>query len=190
MDCSLPGSSVCGILQARILEWIVISFSRGSSRPRDRTCVSCTGRVVIYHWAMRVAHNIKNLRYTIIKMHSGLRLSIHWSFLQLFLHSGLVAKLLWPHGLQPARLLCSWDSPGKNTGVGCHFLLLRYSSFKTKQNKHVKLWNRQCHISTFEMLMTLKTHQDISILVILKNLFMFLTVVHAAIIGMLQTIYL
>ena len=31
--------------------------------------------------------------------------------------------LLWPHGLQPARLLCPWDSPGKKTGVGCHFLL-------------------------------------------------------------------
>ena len=30
---------------------------------------------------------------------------------------------LWSHGLQPARLLCPWDSPGKNTGVGCHFLL-------------------------------------------------------------------
>ena len=30
---------------------------------------------------------------------------------------------LWPYGLQPTRLLCSWDSPGKNTGVGCHFLL-------------------------------------------------------------------
>ena len=29
----------------------------------------------------------------------------------------------WPHGLQPARLLCPWDSPGKNTGVGCHVLL-------------------------------------------------------------------
>ena len=41
MDCSLPGSSVRGILQARILEWIAISFSRGSSWPRDRTWVSC-----------------------------------------------------------------------------------------------------------------------------------------------------
>ena len=30
---------------------------------------------------------------------------------------------LWPHGLQPTRLLCPWDSPGKNTGVGCHSLL-------------------------------------------------------------------
>ena len=32
-------------------------------------------------------------------------------------------KTLWPHGLQLARLLCPWDSPGKNAGVGCHFLL-------------------------------------------------------------------
>ena len=40
MDCNLPGSSVHGILQARILEWVAVSFSRGSSRPRDRTQVS------------------------------------------------------------------------------------------------------------------------------------------------------
>ena len=40
MDCSLPGSSVHGIFQARTLEWVAISFSRGSSRPRDRTQVS------------------------------------------------------------------------------------------------------------------------------------------------------
>ena len=37
VDCSLPGPSVHGILQERILEWVAISFSRGSSRPRDRT---------------------------------------------------------------------------------------------------------------------------------------------------------
>ena len=42
MDCSLPGSFVHRILQARILEWVAISFSWGSSRPRDRTQVSCT----------------------------------------------------------------------------------------------------------------------------------------------------
>ena len=40
MDCSLPDSSVHGILQARILEWGAISFFRGSSQPRDRTCIS------------------------------------------------------------------------------------------------------------------------------------------------------
>ena len=41
MDCSLPGSSVCGILQARILEWVAIPFSRASSQPRDQTQLSC-----------------------------------------------------------------------------------------------------------------------------------------------------
>ena len=45
MDCSLSGVSVHGIFQARVLEWIAISFSRGSSRPRNRTWVShITGR--------------------------------------------------------------------------------------------------------------------------------------------------
>ena len=41
MDCSLPGSSVHGTLQVGILEWVVIPFSRESSRPRDQTQVSC-----------------------------------------------------------------------------------------------------------------------------------------------------
>ena len=40
MDCSLPGSSVNGIFQAIVLEWIAISFSRGSAQPTDRTQVS------------------------------------------------------------------------------------------------------------------------------------------------------
>ena len=47
VDCSPPGSSVHEILQARILEWVAISYSRGSSQPRDRThfsCISCIGR--------------------------------------------------------------------------------------------------------------------------------------------------
>ena len=41
MDCSPPGSSVHGIFQARILEWVAISFSRGFFQPRDRARVSC-----------------------------------------------------------------------------------------------------------------------------------------------------
>ena len=49
VDCSLPGSSVHGILQARIPQWVAISSCRGSSRPRDRTCVSCIGRLILYH---------------------------------------------------------------------------------------------------------------------------------------------
>ena len=49
MDCSPPGSSVHGILQARILEWVAISFSRGSSRPRDQTRVSRIVGRCFYH---------------------------------------------------------------------------------------------------------------------------------------------
>ena len=51
MDCSPPGSFVHGILQARILEWVAISFSRGSSWPRDRTQVSCTAGRFFTNWA-------------------------------------------------------------------------------------------------------------------------------------------
>ena len=48
MDCSLPGSSVPGIFQIRILEWVAISFSRRSSRPRDWTHDFCIGRWILY----------------------------------------------------------------------------------------------------------------------------------------------
>ena len=47
MDCSPPGSSVHGILQARILEWVAISYSRGSSQPMDQTYVSY---ICLLHW--------------------------------------------------------------------------------------------------------------------------------------------
>ena len=53
MDCSSPGSSVHEILQARIMEWVAISYYRGSSQPRDQTLVSYIGRWVLYqlsHW--------------------------------------------------------------------------------------------------------------------------------------------
>ena len=57
VDCSLPGSSLHGILQARILEWIAISFSRGSSRPRDRTPVSRIAGRRFNLWATREAQD-------------------------------------------------------------------------------------------------------------------------------------
>ena len=106
MDYSPPGSSVHGILQARILEWGAISFSRGSSWARDQTCiswVSYTGRQVLHHWChlgssyQPAAAAAKSLQ--------------------------VMSNSVWPHRRQPTRLPHPWDSPGKNTGVGCHFLL-------------------------------------------------------------------
>ena len=49
IDCSPPGSSVPAILQARILEWVAMPSSKGSSQPRDGTHISCLGRWVLYH---------------------------------------------------------------------------------------------------------------------------------------------
>ena len=55
MDGSLPGSKVHGIFQARVLEWAAISFSRGSSQPRDWTWVSCIADRHFTVWATREA---------------------------------------------------------------------------------------------------------------------------------------
>ena len=62
IDCSLPCSSIHGIFQARVLEWIAISFSRGPSRPRDRTQVSCiVGRCFTIWTTRKVLYYIINL---------------------------------------------------------------------------------------------------------------------------------
>ena len=56
VDCSLPGSSVHAIFQARILEWVAVSFSRGSSQLRDQTQVSCIVGRHFTVWATREVH--------------------------------------------------------------------------------------------------------------------------------------
>ena len=60
MGCSLPGSSLHGIFQARILEWAVISFSSRSSWPRDWTRVSCTAGRLSTNRASRDDHRNRN----------------------------------------------------------------------------------------------------------------------------------
>ena len=67
MDCNPPGSSVPGIVQARILEWVATSSSRGSSQPRDQTHVSwtsCIGRQILYHcttWEVHIIWHIYSI---------------------------------------------------------------------------------------------------------------------------------
>ena len=76
MDCSLPGSSVYGIFQAGILEWIAISFSRRSSQPRDWTRVSCIVDRCFIVWAtyMQICY------ITVINvMFPGMRFHLSWS---------------------------------------------------------------------------------------------------------------
>ena len=57
IGCSLPGSSIHGIFQVRILEWAAISFSRGSFQPRQQSWTSCMGRWILYHWTTRDIHH-------------------------------------------------------------------------------------------------------------------------------------
>ena len=95
IDGNPPGSAVPGILQARTLEWVAISFSNA--------------------WNWKWSHSV---------MSDSSR----------------------PHGLQPTRLLCPWDFPGKSTGVGCHCLLL-LSLVRTKKpeiHKSQKTLSAKC----------------------------------------------
>ena len=67
VDCSLPGSSVPEVFHARILQWVAISFSSGSSPLRDWSHISCIGRRILYHcttWEalMRLSENQANLQ--------------------------------------------------------------------------------------------------------------------------------
>ena len=80
MDCSLPGSSLHGILQARVLEWVAISFSRGSSQPRDRTWVSRIPGRRFNLWATREAHWIKGTGLKIRRKKEKKKAKIDWRY--------------------------------------------------------------------------------------------------------------
>ena len=71
MDCSPPGSSVHGILQARILEWVAISFSRRSFQPKDRTQVSCVAGGFFAIWATQEAPTQPNKKINVKLTHLG-----------------------------------------------------------------------------------------------------------------------
>ena len=106
----------------KILEWVAISFSQGSSRLRLRTHVCCIGRQILYYWATR-SKLIWDMRVNILS-------SMYWATCALEIVQYVVIEslshgrlLLQLHGLYPARLFSSWDFPVKSTGVGSHFLL-------------------------------------------------------------------
>ena len=89
MNYSLPGSSAHGISQAKILEWVAISFSRESSGPRDWAHLSGIGRWILYHWATWEAQ----------------------ALYLLLVSRQVVSNSLWPHGLQHTSFPCSSSSP-------------------------------------------------------------------------------
>ena len=84
MDCSLPGSSVHAIFQARILEWSAISFSRRSSWPRDRTKVSCIAGRFLTIWATLCC--ILNLCILFIFQFFNIMIMMPWKALSIYLY--------------------------------------------------------------------------------------------------------
>ena len=144
MDCSPPGSSVHEIFQARILEWVAISFSKGSSQPRDRTLVSCTAggsftnwatrealranigvkliirylpfrdSSVCYHWLFKLTTTLKNQRWN--KVSEGG--SVFWGGMRSTFFNALILNWKW-HGL--LKQLFSASSPGAFGGSRDHY---------------------------------------------------------------------
>ena len=73
----------------------------------------------------------------------------------------LCPNLLWPHGLQPSRLACPWNFPGKNMGVGCHFLLQEI--FQFRDQTHISCTDRWFffffnHWATWELISNSRGH--------------------------------
>ena len=122
IDGSPPGSPVPGILQARTLEWVAISFSNAWKWKVKLKSLSHT-RLLATPWT--AAHQAPPSL--------GFSRQEHWSGLPFPSPMHESEKWNWsrsvmsdsspPHGLQPTRLLRPWDFPGKSTGVGCHCLL-------------------------------------------------------------------
>ena len=144
MDSNPPVSSVHGILEARILEWVSISSSRGSSWPRDWiyvSCVSCTagrfftaepsGKICWAQLLLLLLSRFSRVQDSTVPGILWAR-TLEWVAFPSPMHEGkkwkwshsVVSNSERTHGLQPTRLVCPWDLPGKSTGVGCHCLLL------------------------------------------------------------------
>ena len=91
--CSLPGFSVHGISQARILEWIAIPFSRGSCQPRDQTQVSCIPRNFFTIWVTR-----SHITFEQLSLHSLFQLSwpaFHFSWPSLDNYINCFWNIFW-----------------------------------------------------------------------------------------------
>ena len=99
MDCSPPGFSVHGLSQARILECVAISSFRGSSLPRDWTCiswVSCTGGRILYHWATWGAWFAHTHTHTCTLKASGNNCWLDFTFLRISGVTGGSCHLIFP----------------------------------------------------------------------------------------------
>ena len=131
MDCSPPGFSVHGILQARGLEWVALPSSRGSSPLRDQTQVACFGRQILYHLSHQGSPSCLLITHGLLQDGLAALLWVKWMWLRLGLHNEA-----WYH-------LCSlW--------LGFHMVLLksnlRFRHFKYNKKKNGNSSMKHTHL--------------------------------------------
>ena len=124
VDCSLPGSSIHGIVQARILEWVAISFSRGSSQLGDWTRVSCIAGRHFNLWATRETLVLSLLQPKLMSLISAHYFHIYISFstpLQKYLRLSFRTLLkltkdnvTYLNNLTQTCAICQWTNPNSN----------------------------------------------------------------------------
>ena len=124
IDGSPPGSSDPGILQARTLERVAISFSNAwkwkvKVKSLSRVWHFTTPSTAVYQAPPSLGFS-RQEHWSGLPFPPPMHESVKWKG-----SLSVLSDSLQPHGLQPTRLLCPWDLPGKSTGVGCH-RLLRY----------------------------------------------------------------
>ena len=164
MDCcSLPGSSVHGISQARILEWVAISFCRGSSCPRDGTCISCIGRRIFYHWATQEAYMwFQTLKCLILIISNPQNTPEKEELSSLFRkwgngdkknfkHLFKVTQLCWEVGGQIFQYSSQWHTittllnfMGTTAEYGMFFFVLGHSKEKDNSAATAAKWLQSC----------------------------------------------
>ena len=134
VDGSLPASPVPGILEARTLEWVAISFS---SAWKWKVKVKSLSRVQLLESIItEIKNSLQGFSSTFRLTKGSVNMKISQFSSVQFSHS-VVSDSVRPCRRQPTRLLHPWDFPGKNTGVGCHFLL---QCMKVKSLSRVRLF--------------------------------------------------
>ena len=114
MDCSPPGSSIHGTFQARILEWVAISYSRESSSARNQTCVSCVSQMAVRFFTTVLPQSVQSLSHVqlfvtpwIAACQASLPITNSWSLLKLMPIESLMSSNHLSHPLS------SWEAPNK-----------------------------------------------------------------------------
>ena len=124
MDYSLPGSSVHGILQARILEWVAVPFSRGSSQPKNRTQVSRIGNRFITLWATKKLMSLSKSSWWWTwqgESVGGYLYKVHeesmWACREASSHGGRCSVLSLTARVEIQAVSAAWQQPGYLTSV-------------------------------------------------------------------------